>query len=166
MKNRFYVEESHRIREKNYEYYIIIGIIWILNIIVMCCKYNGSPENAGRLSVSYCYIQFFGAFQLMASVSENLYYVKELGQRNLRLKKYESLPLLKKQCILAYEAIMAKYLLLLTGGFLILFFSVALVTHTELRLFDTVTGILWFLLASAIGYVWFTVTNVVKNIRS
>lgn len=162
MRNKFYLEESRRLKEKNYIFYFIIGSIWVLYFVAMCSsQYNGCRPL--EQFYGYLYLQFFGTFSLMSSVSENLYFVKELGKRTPRLKKYECVPLMKKQCILAYEAIMAKYLLILIAGFLILYFSVSFFTRTRLLLYETITGILWFILASTPGYLWFTVLNIAKT---
>lgn len=164
MKKKFYREENTRIKEKNYAYYGLIGIIWSVNLILMSTRYVTIWPHIGELHV-YSFFQIWAALQLLSRLSDHLFYITELGKKSSRLKKYECTPLSKRQCYTAYALIMAKYLTVLSAGSLFIFFTMVWLTHRMDQISKTGWGLLTFLLTNVAVYLWLLVRNIVKESR-
>ncbi|MDC7288310.1 hypothetical protein NXH76_10880 [Blautia schinkii] len=162
MDKNFYRKENARIKEKNYVYYAIIGILWAFNFILVCTRYRTTVPHFSELH-AYSFFQFFGVLTLMKRLCDNLFYVREMGEKSSRLKKYECTPLLKKQCCAAYALILGRYTAILSAGSLVIFFAVTTLLHT-LRLQPlTGWGLVTFLLLSAAAYLWILILNIRKS---
>lgn len=128
MRSLFYRMENTRIKEKNYLYYTPIGITWIFFLIRIILINKNQWQTPFYLSELF---YFAGALKLAGDLYENLFFVRELGKRSPRLKKYETAPLSSKSCYNAYAFIMAKYLLTLTIGSMVLHFIGNLLMKTD-----------------------------------
>lgn len=160
----FYKKELTRIKERNYVYYGIIGTIWAFNTVLMCTRYRTTVPHLSELH-TYSFFQFFCVLKFMNHLSKDLFYVKEIGEKSSRLKKYECTPLLRKQCYGAYAVILARYIIILSAGSLIIFFSVAKLTQTLRMQPVTGWGLLTFLLLNTAAYLWILILSIRKSCR-
>lgn len=162
MDKEFYRKENARIKEKNYLYYAIIGICWVFNFTLMCSQYRTTVPYLSELH-AYSFFQFFGVLELTSRLCDNLFYVREMGKKSSRLKKYECTPLLKKQCYAAYALILGRYIIILSAGSLVIFFAAATLMHTLRLQPSTGWGLVTFLLLSAAAYLWSLILNIRKS---
>lgn len=152
MKSLFYIRENSRIKEKNYLYFIHIGVVWGLFLINGCIQRQSSSPD----SVMYGLFYFFGSLSLMLALYEQLFFVRELGARSSRLKKYAAVPLSLGSCLRSCGWIMARYQLILTAGCLVLYFGLPVLFTKKLSSMPDLTeGILFLLMGSAVYFCLF-----------